>query len=542
MARFRRNPWLLVLPVLAVCLASNVCFIQSFNYSVFDKQGLKEFLVVFSLEFFLVNIFLLLLIRDCSRHQGKSSERIGLRSTSKEDAGGARLHPPYAFYRLACEAATRKGLGVEEYLSNVLRFQDEFIKSKEIVDRDGFLEALRNAMLRDEFTLVLGGKNLGKTLMRNQTICEMENAANATLTIIDVNMREHPSEELFNAILQRVEEKSRESASILKQILGKVASSLGGLASAVAVGTNSDKVAAPAATPISSAITALIERLSSSEKEKALSKLVGDLQGKGNATCIVVDEANIALPGLPATNSESRWSTLAQRALQYFVMITKETGVASIVLFSSELGYPYRLQACGMNLQDIQSIIIANEVPKKDMLSLMVNRWSMSADLAEEFFTYFGGHIDLCSRGVEQLRRFGKDFDPFAVHKCIGLPTCAGDPDAKKHLLNLTKQGWSPVYDIKEDRGAKLIAEENVGGIVPKDAKAFDLPEGIWEGEHKNALVPSGTLMRWEIARELERVDSVGARNLDALLVEQKTQLHAVFSHFACFRSQGASL
>ena len=222
-------------------------------------------------------------------------------------------------------------------------------------------------------------------------------------------------------------------------------------------------------------------------------------------------------------------------------MITKETGVASIVLFSSELGYPYRLQACGMNLQDIQSIIIANEVPKKDMLSLMVNRWNMSADLAGEFFTYFGGHIDLCSRGVEQLRRFGEDFDPFAVHKCIGLPTCAGDPDAKKHLQNLTKQGWSPVYDIKEDRGAKLIAEENVGGIVPKDAKAFDLPEGIWEGEHENALVPSGTLMRWKIARELERVDSVGARNLDALLVEQKTQLDAVFSHFACFRSQGGS-
>ena len=131
--------------------------------------------------------------------QGTSSER-------KEDPAGARRHPPFACYRLACEAATRGGLGVEEYLSNVLRFQNEFIKSKEIVDRDGFLEAL-------------------------------------------------------------------------------------------------------------------------------------------------------ALPGLPVTNSESesQLSTLAQRALQYFVMITKETGVASVVLFSSELGYPYRLQACGMNLQDPKS-------------------------------------------------------------------------------------------------------------------------------------------------------------------------------------------
>ena len=77
-----------------------------------------------------------------------------------------------------------------------------------------------------------------------------------------------------------------------------------------------------------------------------------------------------------------------------------------------------------------------------------------------------------------------------------------------------------------------------MGGIVPKDAKS----EGIWQGEHENVLVPSGTLMRWKIAKELERVDSMGARNLDALLVEQKTQFHAVFSHFACFRSQGGSL
>ena len=475
---------------------------------------------------------MLLLILDCSRHQGKSSS-IGLRSTRKEDTGGPRLHPPYEFYRLACEAAKSGGLGVEEYLSNVIRLQDEFIKSREIVDRDGFLEALRNAMLSNKFTL-LGGKSLGKTLIRNQTVCEMENEANAKLTIVDVNMREHPSQELFNAILQRVAEKSKDSASNLKQIVGKVASSLGGLASAAFVGTNADKVAAAASTPISSAITALIERLSSSDKEKTLSSLIRDLKGKGNATCIVVDEANQALP--VATDSES-----AQRALQYFVMLTKETSIASVVLISSELGYPYRLQACGMNLRDITNIIIANEVPKEEMLELMVNRWNMSEAIAEAFFTYCGGDVDLFCRGVEQLQTFGEDFDPFVLLKCTGLPSCAADPDAKKHLQNMAKQGWSPVYDIRADKAAELVATENVGGIDPKDAKAFDLPEGIWEGEHAHALMPSGTLMRWMIARELERVDSMGAGNLDALSVEQK-QLHAVFPHFACFRSQGGSL
>ena len=223
-----------------------------------------------------------MLILDCSRHQGKSS-RIGLRSTRKE-TGVPRLRPPYEFYRLACEAAKGGGVGVEEYLSNVRRLQDDFINTKEVVDRGDFMKALRDAMLSKEFTLVLGGKSLGKTLIRNHTVCQMENEANANLTIVDVNMREHPSEELFNAIFRRVAETSKDSASNLKQILGKVASSLGGVATAVIVGTNPDKVAAPAATPISSAITTLIERLSSSEKERTLSSFIGDLKGRGNAT------------------------------------------------------------------------------------------------------------------------------------------------------------------------------------------------------------------------------------------------------------------
>ena len=110
------------------------------------------------------------------------------------------------------------------------------------------------------------------------------------------------------------------------------------------------------------------------------------------------------------------------------------------------------------------------------------------------------------------------DFDPFAVLQCPGLLSCAADPDAKKHLQNLAKKGWSPVYEVEADKAAKLIAEKNVGGVIPECAKAFDLPEGIWEGQHKYALVPSGTLMRWTIAEELERVDSMGARSLDALV------------------------
>ena len=476
------------------------------------------FLIVSSLETLeQKHFFLLLLILDCSRHQGKISS-IGLRSSRKEDTGGqVRLRPPYEFYRLACEAAKRGGLEVEEYLSNVEQLSREFIQSKHVVDREAFVAAIREAMLSKRFTLVLGGKNLGKTLVQKQTVRDVENEVGEELIIFDIDMREAPDKPLFQAIFDRIVQKKDKFQGLLSKIFKTL---LPDLVEVIGKGRRT---------------AAFVEELVS-PKQTLMEMILAIQQQNEFGTCLVVDEANLALPGLADTDAVE-----ATRSLQFFVMLTKQQQLASVVLISSELGYPFRLLACGMNLQDIQNIIIANEVPRKEMVELMVNGWNMSADLAEEFFKYYGGNIDLCCRGVELLHARGKDFDPFAVLQCPGLPSCAADPDAKNHLQNLAKQGWSPVYDVEADKAAKLIAEKNVGGVIPEYAKAFDLPEGIWKGNHEYALVPSGTLMRWKIAKELERVDSMGARNLDALLVEQ-TQLHAVFSHFACFRSQGGSL
>ncbi|CAJ1367005.1 unnamed protein product, partial [Effrenium voratum] len=199
----------------------------------------------------------------------------------------------------------------------------------------------------------------------------------------------------------------------------------------------------------------------------------------------------------------------ARQALQYFVMLTKEAKKTGVVLITSDFGYPFRLRNCGMNLQDIQRIINVNEVPKADMLQLMVDRWGMSEDLGKEFFSYFGGNIDLCSAAVKELARKRSALDPFCIVDCPGLPACAADPDAKTHLQNMLEHGWSPVYNLKLDAAAKLIAEENVGGIVAKRSEYFDQPENMWNGNHEFALVPSGTLMRWKIGKELARMESM---------------------------------
>ena len=405
---------------------------------------------------------------------------------------------PRDFYRLATEAAAEKGVKVEDYLDNVNSLQKQFLRSKDVVDRTDLMEALTTAMMSQDFTLLLGPKSVGKTRIRKEVISRLE--SEKKVTIIDVNMRERPSEELLEALLAEATNKGSKDPAWVQIIkaINAVSTNIASFVTAITVGTNSESIAPAAAGPIANAVGDIIAKMTREEKEKTLLELIKAFKASGNETCIVVDEANLALP--MAGDAE-----MARNALAVFVMLTKESRQASVVLFSSELAFPYRLEACGMNLWDIGQIIIANEVSKDDMLNMMTGQWNMSQDLAELFFSTFGGHIELCCRGVEKLREFGEDFDPLTLLKVPGLPNCAADPDARNHLRNLAKQGWSPVYNILNDEGAKLI-EKNAGGIIPKDATAFDLLKGIWKGHDCDyALIPSGTLMRWKIAQELER-------------------------------------
>ena len=244
-----------------------------------------------------------------------------------------------------------------------------------------------------------------------------------------------------------------------------------------------------------------VQAEASGEKEspkRVLTAVIGELKKKiGNASCIIVDEANLALPG----DDEAR----AQKALQYFVMLTKQQKRASVVLISSEFAYPYRLRNASMNLRDIRNIIIANEIPKDEMVELMVTKWKMSQELAEEFHLYFGGDVDVCERAVEKLIQKGDSFDPIAdVLGSDGLSMCANNPAARKHLENMADQGWSPVKNVDEDAAAELIAKKNVGGVLPRHAQVFGGPKDMFKDQHEYALVPAGTLMRWKIAKALE--------------------------------------
>ena len=421
-------------------------------------------------------------------HRGRPSNT-RLRAT--EDQGKPQLRPPFQFYRLARKAADELRVDVDKYLSTISMLAENFTNSTEIINREGFQAALREAMMETKFTLVLGAKSLAKSTIANYIIQKVENEKNSKLTILNVNMREQGSKKLFQAIFDSVKSKSQVH---FQDVLKRVVFAAVGLA----IGREGSGVGAGAAAAVAQGTLNFLDAvLPSDQKEQALSAIIAEIAKIGNKTCILADEANMAVPG----DDEAE----ARNALQYFVMLTKEKKRASVVLISSEFAYPYRLQEAGMNLRDIRNIIIANEIPKDEMVELMVTKWKMSQELAEEFHLYFGGDVDACERAVEKLIQKGDSFDPITdVFDSDGLSMCVDDPAAREHLQNMADQGWSPVKKVKKDAAAKLIAKENVGGVLPRRAQIFGGPKDMFADEHRNVLVPAGTLMRWMIAKELE--------------------------------------
>ena len=219
----------------------------------------------------------------------------------------------------------------------------------------------------------------------------------------------------------------------------------------------------------------------------------------------MVDEANLALPGL-TNGQDSGERREAKSALAAITKWTKQDMLSSVVLISSEFGYPFRLQAAGLDLRDIGKVIVIGEVPESDMLKMLKDDWGMDKDLAEMFYEYFGGDIFTTKQALESLIRKKDNFDPFAVVRCPGLPSCVKNAAARAHLESIAKEGFSLVEDVKVDEGAKMIAEENLGGFIDKNSITFGLPTIFTGADKKWAVIPSSYHTKLLIAHELQNI------------------------------------
>ena len=157
-----------------------------------------------------------------------------------------------------------------------------------------------------KITLVLGGKNLGKSFLKKTAL----QRSSGKVVALSVDMRSRPGTNLLDSILVSANQSWEEVAD--EEGISGILGSLSGMVSAAVV-VQQNTVTKKSF--VRSAVDAFLARV------------------KTKPTAIVVDEANLALPGL--TNGEKARSE-AKEALAAITQWTKQDNLASVVLISSE--------------------------------------------------------------------------------------------------------------------------------------------------------------------------------------------------------------
>ena len=340
------------------------------------------------------------------------------------------------FLQALKEDAGEKQVDADAHLNSIDQKATQFMKGepnepRKIVDRESFIDSLTDAISRDgKLTLVLGGKSVGKTLVVSHVAEQVRQAPGGNRTTLLVNMRQMPADDFYEATLS-VASKQTNVLDILTQLplFGKrfragpqsrvwrfiqqlpfMATLLGALRAGMAT------AAAPLATSVQNALASLNDRA----KAECLAQLVNEIKKKGNNTAIIIDEANLALPN---DGNDAKAET-AKTALAQITGETKEAFTVSVILISSEHGYPYKLANAGLNLDDIDNVIIAPEVPPNDMLRMLTDHWGMGPRLARLFVATYGGSIRAVYKALGNLVNNGDQFYPLRTTSVPGIGNC----------------------------------------------------------------------------------------------------------------------
>ena len=186
----------------------------------------------------------------------------------------------------------------------------------------------------------------------------------------------------------------------------------------------------------------------------------------------------------------------------------------NVILVSSEHSFPFRLTdpRLGFNLDNFNGYIYAGEVSPKDMYELLTEKWGVESNLAVALIDHYGGHIyDV----YLALTRLSYDKEGFwlmdsnlsdEVRLCLKWKgESEGDRDRMRDALRqLATTGFYPIEE-RTDPVARVISENNVGGVVKYFSSIIGLRPDVWKSTKlKNGIVPSKQAMRLAIAEVLE--------------------------------------
>ena len=312
------------------------------------------------------------------------------------------------FLKALKEDAGEKQVDADAHLKTVRLNAKKFMKGNTIVDRKAFIQSLTDAIFEDGvLTLVLGGKSVGKSTVIRSVVANFTQAKRSQRTVVLTDMREMPSTDFFAAVLS--------TAPPLMALRSAV--SVAGTSMFIRFLADVLSIVPKVGKLVADSLARLLDNMDGKMREQGFVSLV---RRAGNGIAIIVDEANLALP---KDGNDAKAET-AKAALAQITCITKQNLKGSVVLISSEHGYPFKLAKAGLNLVDIKNIVIAPEVPPRDMFEMLTDHWGMGHRLARLFVATYGGSIDAVYTALGNLINNRKQFYPLSTTSVPGIGIC----------------------------------------------------------------------------------------------------------------------
>ena len=382
----------------------------------------------------------------------------------------------------------------EEYMNSVETSIGQFISGGGLFDRDALLKSLRKELnARGTFTLLLGGKSVGKSLIL-RSLAEEYNKAGGKVVVVNMRLTGHTG--LTASIVKSIEAFDPTFKSVFFEVLR---------ATVVAASTVSlPNFSAPIDTASRAVLDSALKKVA---PEEAIAAFATAAAKSGKVACIIVDEANVAFSEKSPEGKER-----AQSVLRLFTALTKETSMLNVLLASSEYGYPYRMKnELKFNLANIGETIFAGEVPPGRMRELLVEKWGLGPGLSERCLAAYGGHIHYTAKALSKLSLYKQDFAAEDVCPPIvysGIVECleaeAEHPGMTDLLRKVAVSGFAPIEKIDDPR-ADMMVKKNVAGFVVKGSLVVGLPRSVWGCGAKYGLIPASQQVRLMIGEVLSR-------------------------------------
>jgi hypothetical protein len=409
-----------------------------------------------------------------------------------------------------------------------------FIQSDTVHGREETRDALVHCFRQQgQLCLLLGGKSVGKSLLLSQLARRRdivgENGVKRALLYVDARVFGADLSAGLYEVLKEDEQEVVRSGLLRGEWRAQVQRPLrGARAQKGAAGTLGGSILGLQLQGKFALDSPELPLTAAQLNMKTLPLVVDALKSKGMYPCLIIDEANLALPMPPApgatpsqrsiTAEEERKLTDTRQLLDRLVQLTKQTNSMNLLLVSSEYAYPYRLRASNFfATSNLTDVFIASEVSPAKMRALLRDAWGLGPRLSDVFLAFFGGHVHMASRALSKLSAQRDAFRveevaPAGAKESIArfLEESAMGIGAMASVLQaLAVRGFAPCAH-EGDTCAQELSLANLGGLVTDSSTVLGMSKAV-RSSSGCGLVPSSHFLRHLVAQVLhERLKGSG--------------------------------